>query len=103
MYRECGTQVTPLQGTWEATEVYQAHKDKEMLRYLVGYPPAQWLMPKEHAQATAGKVLSTFFTRAPSLPAREINSTQSLLRIILSDAYVASDSDLGGSERLALT
>lgn len=31
-----------------------------MLRYLIDYPLAQWLIPKEHAQATTGMVLSTF-------------------------------------------
>ncbi|KAK0913491.1 hypothetical protein LTR02_002339 [Friedmanniomyces endolithicus] len=53
----CEVQLTPLQGTWEATEVYQAHKDKEMLRYLTEYPLAQWVIPKEHAQAAYQRLL----------------------------------------------
>ncbi len=58
---------------------------------------AQWSIPKEHAQATTDKVLSTLLTRPSSLPAREIDSTNPLLQITLLDAYVAFGSDLGGS------
>ncbi|KAK0948530.1 hypothetical protein LTR29_000162 [Friedmanniomyces endolithicus] len=53
----CEVQLTPLQGTWEATEVYQAHKDKEMLRYIIDYPLGQWVIPKEHAQAAYQRLL----------------------------------------------
>ncbi|KAH9826997.1 hypothetical protein Tdes44962_MAKER09887 [Teratosphaeria destructans] len=58
----------PIGGDYAYTELYQEHKDKEMLRYLQDYPLDQWVIPRGDAEQAYLRMLERTRWRHLGIP-----------------------------------